>query len=191
MEQLVGLDASILRHIRGIARLLSRRGSVPGMDHDDIEQDLILDLWRRRRGFDPSRASFRTFADRIVAHRVATLTSSTARFQAERKMVWLDRPTGEDESSTLADSLRDSTAPTDIDLGLVLDVTRFVAALTPGLRRCCAILMEPNISEAAPIAGQHHSAVYDGVARLRLLASAVGLHDYLVPPRQIGPPAGK
>src|SRR5690242_6348783 len=110
------LDAPTLRHIRATARRLFRSGAVPGMDQEDIQQDLILDLWYRRRAFDPSRASFRTFADRIVAHRVAALTSSTARFQAERKMVWLDRPTGEDESSTLADSLCDSTAPTDIDL---------------------------------------------------------------------------
>jgi DNA-directed RNA polymerase specialized sigma24 family protein len=161
------------------------------MDREDIEQDLILDLWHRRRAFDPSRASFRTFADRIVAHRIATLTSPTARTQAELKMVWLDSPTGDHDSSTLADTFYDTAALTDIDLGLALDVRRFVAALTPGLRRCCAILTEPNISEAARAAGLHRSAVYEGAARLRVLAAASGLKDYLVPPRHIASPAGK
>ena len=81
--------------------------------------------------------------------------------------------------------------PDRFDVGLALDVRRFVAALTPGLRRYCAILIEPNISEAARIAGLRRSAVYESVARLRVLAAASGLEDYLVPPRQIGSPVGK
>lgn len=194
MEQSVetaALDVRTLRHIRKAAARLARTGSVPGMDREDIEQDLILDLWHRRRAFDPSLASFRTFADRIVAHRIATLTSPTARTQAERNMVWLDALTGDDESSTLANRLCDPNDPTEIDLALALDVRQFVAALTPALQSCCAILNEPNISEAARIAGLRRSAVYERAARLRVLAAASGLKDYLVPPRHIGSLAGK
>ena len=191
MEQPVGLNASTFRHIRNAARRLASTGSVPGMDREDIEQDLILDLWHRRRAFDRSRASFRTFADRIVAHRIATLTSPTARTQAERNIAWLDAPTGDDKGSTLAETLRDPATPTDIDLGLALDVRRFVAALTPALRRCCKILVEPNVAEAARAARLRRSAVYEGAGRLRVLATATGLQDYLVSSRHIGPTAGK
>ena len=106
-------------------------------------------------------------------------------------MAWLDAPTGDDGSSTLADTLGDPNAATDLDLGLVLDVRRFLAALAPAMRRCCAILTEPNVTAAARIAGLHRSVVYDGATRLRVLATAAGLRDYLKPPRQIGSPAGK
>lgn len=191
MEQPVGLDASTFRHIRNTAGRLASAGSVPGMDREDIEQDLILDLWQRRRAFDPSRASFRTFADRIVAHRIATLTCATARTQAERTIAWLDAPTGDDGGPGLADVLADTTAPTDIDLGLAFDVRRFVATLTQALRRCCAILAEPNVAEAARVVGLHRSVVYEGVTRLRVLATAAGLRDYLNSSRQPERPCGK
>src|SRR5687767_8785286 len=98
----VGLDAHTLRHIRSTARRIARTGSLPSMDAEDIEQDLILDLWQRRGAFDPRRATFRTFADRIVAHRVATLTHPTTRLSAERESVSLDAPLDGDGDRTLA-----------------------------------------------------------------------------------------
>ena len=101
------------------------------MDAEDIEQDLFLDLWRRRESFDPERASFATFADRIIAPRVATLTSPTARLRAERRQVCIDEPLEDDLGQTLADVLADPMAPGELDHGLALDLRRFVAGL-PG-----------------------------------------------------------
>ncbi len=71
------------------------------MDVEDFEQDLVLDLWRRQDAFNPDRASFRTFAARVVANRVASLTAGTARLRAERRTASLndpiqaDHPTGD------------------------------------------------------------------------------------------------
>lgn len=196
MEQTTGiaeLDARTLKHIRTTARRLHRTGSLPGMDADDIAHDLILDLWRRRGAFDPARASFRTFANRIIAHRVATLTSPTARLAAERSMRWLDAPLGDDDGATLADTLADSTAPADADAlyGQTLDVRRFVAGLSPALKRCCAILLAPNVVEAAAAAGMHRSSVYENAHRLKTLAAAAGLKNYLSGPRHLAKPAGR
>ncbi|MDO9502719.1 sigma factor [Falsiroseomonas sp.] len=196
MEQTIGtagLDARILKHIRSKARRLARTAYLPGMDAEDIEQDLILDLWRRRHRFNPERASFRTFADRIVAHRVATLTSPTARLRAERTMVCLDAPLDDPEGGTLADTL---TQPVDVDgcdtdPEMALDVRRFVASLTPALRRCCSILAAPNVVEATAAAGLHRSSVYENAGRLRKLAAAAGLRDYVAAPRHFAHSAGR
>ena len=177
----VGLDARTLMHIRSTARRIARTGSLPSMDVEDIEQDLILDLWQRRGAFDPCRATFRTFADRIVAHRVATLTRPTTRLRAERELASLDAPIGGDDEGTLADALADPDTATDIDAhdGLKLDVRRFVAGLTPAQRRCCDILLAPDVREATARAGLHHSSVYENARRLKKLAEAAGLKDYL------------
>jgi len=196
MEQIVGnagLDARTLKHIHRTAKRLDRTGGVPGMDAEDIEHDLILDLWRRRRAFDPNRGSFRTFADRLIAHRVATLTCPTTRLCAEQVTVCLDAPLDELEGATLADTIAQPTSGdgADVDLGMALDVRRFVQGLTPALQRCCSILMAPNVAEAAAAAGLHRSSVYECAERLRKLATAAGLHDYVVAPRQIARPAGK
>lgn len=194
MDQLTrdaALDARTRKHIRNTARRLARRGGVPGMDAEDIEQDLFLDLWRRRAGFDPERASFATFADRVIAHRVATLTSPTARLRAERRQVCIDEPIEGDAGQTLADVLADPMGLGELDHGLALDLRRFVAGLTPALQRCCEILLAPNLRAATAQAGVHHSSIYENARRLRRQAEAAGLKEYVGPPRHLPHHAGR
>ena len=178
------LDATVLEHIRYTARRASHFHAVPGMDSDDLEQDLFLHLWSRRDAHNPLRASFRTFASRVVANRMATLTAPSTRRNAERAMISLDSPISNDNPDTLADHLVDPDgAGLDHEYhGLVLDVRRFIASLTPALQRCCAILLAPNISNSAIAAGIHRSTVYENAERLRKLAVVGGLRDYVVGP---------
>lgn len=185
------LDVRTRAHIRNTARRLAGRGGVPGMDAEDIEQDLFLDLWRRRGSFDPERASFATFADRIIAHRVATLTSPTARLRAERRQVCIDEPLEDDLGQTLADVLADPMAPGELDHGLALDLRCFVAGLTPALQRCCEILLAPNLRAATVQAGVHHSSLYENARRLRRQAEAAGLKEYVAPSRHFRRHAGR
>lgn len=185
------LDARIRQHIRRTAWRLARTGLVPGMDSDDIEQDLFLDLWRRRIKYLPDKAGFATFADQIIAHRAATLTYPTARLLGERRQVGLDRSADGDESLTLAERLADPAAPDEVSLGLAMDLRRFVAGLTPALRTCCDILLAPNVRSATARAGVHHSSFYENAHRLRQKAEAAGLREYLPPPRHIERRAGK
>ena len=44
-----GLDPQAIRTVRTHARRLARRGAMPGMDTEDYEQELMLDLHRRLR----------------------------------------------------------------------------------------------------------------------------------------------
>lgn len=187
-----GIDPRVLRHIRATARRLARQHAVPGMDAQDLEQDLVLDLWCRMEAFDPARASFRTFAHRVIAHRVATLTSPTARRAAERATVPLDMPVVRGSDITIAEMLPadpDDAAPDDSH-GLRLDVARFVASLTPALRRCCDILISENVAAAAEAAGLHRSSVYENAKRLKHQAIAAGLGAYFAGPRHFANRAG-
>ena len=42
----------------------------------DIQQEMLLDLWRTLPRFDPGRASWQTFAERVAANRLASLRRS-------------------------------------------------------------------------------------------------------------------
>jgi DNA-directed RNA polymerase specialized sigma24 family protein len=161
------------------------------MDHEDIAQELFLDLWRRRMAYDPDRASFTTFTDRIVAHRAATLVVPTARERFERHLVSLDGIGNDDDGQGLAGVLPDPASPGEDDLAAAIDVRRFAASLSPALRRCCDLLVEPNRQAAAIEAGLHRSTIYETARRLRLLAERAGLKDYIGRPRQIRRTAGK
>ena len=187
---LAALDGRIWRNIRTSARRLCGTCTIPGMHADDIAQDLFLDLWRRRHAYDPIKGTFPTFADRIITNRVATLACPTARLKAERRQVWLDAPIDDDGADTLADTVADPATPTEDGLALLLDMRRFVAGLTPTLRRCAEILLAQNIRLAAASAGLHHSTVYEHAQRLRATAEAAGLKTYVTPPRHHAARAG-
>jgi len=182
-----GFSPRVVNNIRYQASKLSRSGRLPGMDKFDIEQDLILDLLQRQANYDPARASFDTFADRVVSHRVATLMSPTTRLRAERCMVSLDLPIGTDgdDAVTLADILPESAGiysdagqPPEIMCGLQRDVQRFLASLSPVLRRYAGVLSADNVSAAARAAGLHRSTIYERLRPMRSAATAAGLHEY-------------
>ena len=186
-----GLDPQVVQNIRATARRLARTNAVPGMEVEDYEQDLVMDLWRRQEAYDPSRASFRTFAARIVARRVATLTAFTEQLAAARAMASIEERIGPDPNDPrLADLLPDPDSLNEDSLALNLDVQNFVLGLSPALLRCCAMLLEENRLLAASEAGLHRATFYENARRLRERASAAGLDFYRDPPRQIRKHAG-
>jgi len=178
-----GIDCRILSNIRFNARRLARDHTIPGMEIEDYEQDLVLDLLHRRKAFDPTRASFATFADRVVGHRISTLASPTLRLRTERKAISLHTTTtvdGDDTERPLLDHLSDGEALIDERTAIKIDVSRFVERLSPPLRQCCEILLADSVSEGARAAGVHRSTVYERTARLRERALAHGLGVYVV-----------
>lgn len=186
-----GLDPHVVQNIRATARRLARTNAVPGMEVEDYEQDLVMDLWRRQDAYDPSRASFRTFAARVVAHRVATLTAPTAQLSAARAMVSLEERVGPGPNDPrLGDLLPDPCSPSEEGTAMALDVRDFVLGLSPALLRCCAMLLEENRALAASEAGLHRATFYENARRLRDRATAAGLDFYRDPPRQIRKRAG-
>lgn len=171
-------DRPVLRNIAFHASRLHRCAPLPGLSADDIEQELLLDLLRRAPSFDPSKASFRTFADRIVAHRIADLTRPSARLKAERSTVPLDDQLGA-SGIPLVEILPDRAPSIDMAVGLRLDLERFATGLPPHLAGCCRALDEGTIGDAARKEGVHRSTFHDRVRALRAAAARAGLGLYL------------
>ena len=179
----------VSRNIMVRAARLARSGAVPGMTAEDIAQDLREHLWRRDGAFDLTRGSYNTFADRIIANRIATLASPTERLRAERSWVSFDEPTQQKEdgaplplSETLADAdgLHGPFARhADESFGLVRDVQRLRRTLTPACRDMADVLIDQTPTEAAATLGIHRSTVYARLASMRSAAIARGLEVYL------------
>ena len=199
-HHLTDAGSRVARTIRVRADRLARSGAVPGMDADDIAQDLRLDLIERAPRYDPARASFETFADRVTANRIATLASPTARLRAERGMRDLHGASGasdDGEGLPLADTLPESSAmhaaeraEPDMAFGLRRDVSRLLAALPAG-RQVAVAMAEMSPTEAARALGLNRCTVYARLAAIRAAALALGLEDYVRAPRHFAMPAGK
>ena len=67
------IDGYAVALIRCKAKQLIRRAEFKGMDSEDLEQEMMLDLLQRLPQYDASRASRNTFIARVVEHKVATL----------------------------------------------------------------------------------------------------------------------
>jgi hypothetical protein len=173
-----GIDRRVMDNIRFNARRLARSGTIPGMEVQDYEQDLVADLLNRRRAFDPTLASFVTFADRIIGHRSNTLRRPSFHLWQERSVVSLDAPAGSGDEQTIADLLPDEAPPIDESTAIRIDVGRFVEGLPPLLLDCCEILLADSISAGARAAGIHRSTAYERARRLRERALAHGLAIY-------------
>jgi RNA polymerase sigma-70 factor (ECF subfamily) len=164
------------------------------MDVEDFEQDLVLDLWRRQDAFNPDRASFRTFAARVVANRVANLTASTARLRGERRAVSLHDPVEPHRRTGGATLVLNIIADDDLldedGLASRLDVRQFLLTLSPALQRCCVALLLTTGADAASEAGVHRSTMHENLVRLRSLAVDAGLRNRAARPRRFDDRAG-
>ncbi|MCW5713449.1 MAG: sigma-70 family RNA polymerase sigma factor [Bauldia sp.] len=171
-------DRPVVRNINVQASRLQKHAVLPGLTADDIRQELLLDLIRRAPSFDPSKASFPTFADRVVANRIADLARPSARLTAERSTVPLDEPLGSD-SLPLVEILPDRAPPIDMAVGLRVDLERFEATLPPHLAACCQVIDEDRVAEVSRRLGIHRSTFHDRLRVLRAAATAAGLGAYL------------
>src|SRR4051812_414552 len=74
------------------AALFCRQHAGPLFEHDDVRQDLLLDLLIRLRSFDPARSSLPTFAALCFQHRTTRLGLVARRDRRARHPIALDAP---------------------------------------------------------------------------------------------------
>ena len=66
--------------VRATAAVVS--GAIPVADREDFEQEGLTACWRALPQFDPARASLRTFIERVIASRIASLVRTARRSPA-------------------------------------------------------------------------------------------------------------
>ena len=50
-----------------------RHSAIHGVEVEDLEQELMLDYLSRKQAYDPEKAKWSTFVDRILNHKCASL----------------------------------------------------------------------------------------------------------------------
>ena len=188
---ILDIEPSIQAVIRFKAVQLVRSGyGYSPDDRDDLQQDLWLDAFVRSRKFDPTRASRRTFVNRIVANRAATLiearTAGCRDYRACTRS--LDEPAGQDGTTLFGDSL--CTDDYESRMGrnpissvhhseLRADVERVIALLPQHLADVARLLMSKTVVQAARQLKVSRSGLYRRLAEIREVFAAAGLDSYL------------
>lgn len=135
--------------VRGAAAVAT--GRVTAADREDLEQEALLGLWMALRHYDASRASLRTFLERVADKRFASLLR-------RRRSPFLIEP---------LDGHRFATADGIPAVQFHVDFERVLAPLDDPDRALALLLVNHGPTEISRMLGVARSTVYARIARLR------------------------
>jgi len=185
-------DAYVNDLIHHKARQVAQQSGFNKSDVEDIEQDLRLELLDRCASFDASRASFHTFAARVVDGKIAKLIRhrNAAPRDPRREQCSLQdeivdgdgRVVNRSETISPADDYRRPSAemPEHERVGLRCDLESLMASQTPRQRRLCQLLRTMRLADAARILRVPRTTLHDDILKIRQRFEAAGLREYLV-----------
>jgi len=165
-----------------IAAVLSAKTAalyrLPAEDTLDLRQEALFELWRKAPAFDARRSCWRTFAERIVANRLASVMRNRRSVRS-----------GWGKQIALAElEIADPVGHAQLDLQA--DVQRVLADVAPFDQKVAASLVNYSADETCHRLGVSRSTVYRAIGRLRIAFTEAGLSPG-TPPRAIdgGSPA--
>jgi DNA-directed RNA polymerase specialized sigma24 family protein len=174
-----GIDPFIINQVRYHSRSLIRHPAIHGMEVEDIEQELMLDVLSRTQAYDPEKASWRTFVDRILNHKIANLIEDAKALKrgggvrAISLDALLENPEGENDE--LPDPAGDPTEA----MHLAIDLKQAMQALPKPLVVLMFQLGEHNPSELSRMTRVPRATLYGPINTLRGTLREQGVHHYL------------
>jgi len=168
-------------------------------DRDDLEQQIAMEVIRRRSKFDSEKAQENTFLARLVKHArsdILDARKAACRDYRREKAVlsqwvqlaesthpfyneWATRGELVTEQDVRSHRCGPSTAPEELR-DLAIDLADAASRLSPRLREIFehyAVL--GSAREVAKATGLHHSSVYDALKQIKQHLEAAGLEVYL------------
>ena len=143
--------------VRATAAVVS--GVISVADREDFEQEGLTACWRALPQYDPARASLRTFIERVIASRIASLVRA-ARRSPVRVSLTAAGPRSVDSDADVQE--------------LYADVERLSSAFECHDRQLILLLLEHSPAEAGRMLGLPRSTVHDRILRLRRIFVAAG-----------------
>lgn len=183
------LPAIVYRLASSRAAELARRSCAIGLDADDVRQELLLQLWRRRLGFNPQRGGHAGFIARVIHNAAADLIAKhTAATRGGFQIpVSIDEPALDDDGQAchLADILPSEAGlwanpATTLEISeLRADLRSALAQLPREDQALCANLAHNSISEISRRQGCSRATIYERIADIRQTFDRLRLADYL------------
>jgi DNA-directed RNA polymerase specialized sigma24 family protein len=173
MHRTIQGDRQMHDHLFARAYPLARRAAavrsaaaialVPSANREDLEQQVTIALWLALSCYDPSRASLRTFVERVAANRMASLIRSL-HHSGQFKEVPLENAFG--------------LAAPDGRSELRTDVSRVLAGVSAFDRCVAGSLARHSAAETSRRMGVSRAKVYRAIGRLRVAFTVAGFADH-------------
>ena len=187
-----GIGEYAVRLIKYKSAQLAGQAGFRVSDRDDLEQELVFDLWRRLPRYDPARARRNTFIARVVEHKIASLIEARKAGMRDYRRCRCslnDRIEDADGRSLERGETIDQddyllrtgarSRPAEELQALALDVATFLETLPPELRELCRRLEAETVSEISRATGVPRGTLYESIKKLRKICEEAGLKEYL------------
>jgi RNA polymerase sigma-70 factor (ECF subfamily) len=174
----------IIREATAAATRLIHRLRLPRHQHEDVRQDLLVDLLTRLKAFDPARGMLGAFAGKIVAHRANRLAQGIHRERTLFASFSLDDPLPDSEGTPLSDIISEadgysaiSGQPTDRvhELERHLDLDRALGSVREDDLALCADLIDGTPTQISRGGARPRASLYRQVREIRLRLMAAGV----------------
>jgi len=167
--------------IRWKAKGLAGKYGLTNQDREDIEQELLLELWERLPDFDPGLSTHRAFVWGVVNNKVVSIIRERIAEMRDYRLCACslnERRTSEDDpgGQELQDLITEEQirerlglfGPSAEDLAdLRMDVQAVLANLPPDLRWLCERLVVQTVTEIHNETGIARSTIHRRMRKLR------------------------
>ena len=174
-----GIDPYVVNQVRYHAYSLMRHPAIHGVEVEDLEQEMMLDYLSRSQAFDPDKAKWSTFIDRILNHKCASIIEA-AKAQKRGSGIrefsldaWLEDEDGED------DALPDPTTENMTVRDLRIDLEDAIQQMPPHLVLLLVDLRTLTMSEISRKTRTPRATLYGTLAELRADLGSRGIDEYL------------
>jgi RNA polymerase sigma factor (sigma-70 family) len=161
------------------SRLVGKAGLRPH-DREDIEQDLVLRLWRSKRTFDPALGCHGAFVATVLdraANSLLRLRSSRKRGINRPHRSLTVRPGNSDAPEGAAMSRSTACSSHESAVDLAHDVSAIIGQLPPDLRELAESLKYHSVTDIARRVGISRSTVYTRLGAIRAAFAAAGMKN--------------
>lgn len=164
----------------------ARRLKSPNIDVDDLEQEFLLQLWIKRKAFDPgheSKSSQKTFMKQVLENRYRDIQRSEHmdKRSIHDQIDSLDREIEKEDghSGTLGDLIAEvPISSMQSELKAVLE--QAASALTNTQISIFRMVMKGhNLAEISRQTGTPWSSIKDEILRMREVLYDAGLHEFV------------
>lgn len=157
---------------------------LPPHERDDLRQDLLVDLIKRLKHFDPARGSLGAFATTVISHRAALLVARVRRDRHWFQQLSLDEPSACTPGTTLGDTVAEEGGylavmgqPVDRFAAVErrLDMEWAIGALCRRDQELCSHLVRRAPTELCRKGFGSRAGLYRQIHEIRLALMAHGL----------------
>ncbi len=187
-----GVDQYDARIVRYWARRLVGQVGFTKSDCEDLEQDLLVDLYRRLADYDPTRARRSTFVARVVRNRALDIIAARKAACRDYRLCTcsLNEVLEDDEGSAIERSgafdlenylhrTGRLSHPMEEQRDLRLDIHGAMERLPSALLQLCRLLQTNTITEVSHATGIPRGTIYEHIRKLRAIFEDTGLREYL------------